>query len=169
VGLNLGFVLFVCMQVRQLNSVVQPTAGDFVLSLLPPWHMYERSAEYFILSHGVTQVYTNIKHMKEDLVKYPPDYFIAVPLVFDTLYNGVQKQLAAASTTRRILAQTLLTISLAYMDFRRKQQVSNFFLSTVGPSTYIQSVNNVRFKVRITRNKGKRNQNHVHVERDFYA
>ncbi|CAM6027280.1 unnamed protein product [Sphagnum balticum] len=109
-------------QVRQLNSVVQPTAGDFVLSLLPPWHMYERSAEYFILSHGVTQVYTNIKHMKEDLVKYPPDYFVAVPLVFDTLYNGVQKQLAAASTTRRILAQTLLTISLAYMDFRRKQQ-----------------------------------------------
>ncbi len=69
-GLNLGFVLFVCMQVRQLNSVVQPTAGDFVLSLLPPWHMYERSAEYFILSHGVTQVYTNIKHMKVDCLSF---------------------------------------------------------------------------------------------------
>ncbi len=69
-GLNLGFVLFVCMQVRQLSSVVQPTAGDFVLSLLPPWHMYERSAEYFILSHGVTQVYTNIKHMKVDCLSF---------------------------------------------------------------------------------------------------
>ncbi len=88
---------------------------------------------------------------------------------FGGLCSGVQKQLAAASTTRRIVAQTLLTISLAYMDFRRKQQVSNFFLSTMGPLTYIQSVNNVRFKVLITRNKGKRNQNHVHVERDFYA
>ncbi len=27
------------------------------------------------------------KIWQEDLVKYPPDYFIAVPLVFDTLYK----------------------------------------------------------------------------------
>jgi hypothetical protein len=69
---------------------------------------------------------------------------------FGGLCSGVQKQLAAASTTRRILAQTLLTISLAYMDFRRKQQVSNFFpfnngtfdIHTVSQQCQVQSPDN---------------------------
>lgn len=51
-------------QVTQLTSVLQPSEGDKFLSLLPPWHMYERSAEYFALSLGVVQVYTTVKNFK---------------------------------------------------------------------------------------------------------
>ena len=35
------------------------------------------------------QVYTNIRRFKEDLTRYPPHFFICVPLVLDTLYNRV--------------------------------------------------------------------------------
>ena len=35
------------------------------------------------------QVYTNIQRFKEDLTRYPPHFFICVPLVLDTLYNRV--------------------------------------------------------------------------------
>ncbi|KAG0599696.1 hypothetical protein M758_12G172300 [Ceratodon purpureus] len=84
--------------------------------------MYERSAEYFSLSRGVTQVYTSVKCLKEDLARYPPDYFIAVPLVFDILYSGVQKQLAAASKVRKQVALTLLSLSLKFVDFKRIQE-----------------------------------------------
>ena len=35
------------------------------------------------------QVYTNILRFKEDLTRYPPHFFICVPLVLDTLYNRV--------------------------------------------------------------------------------
>jgi long-subunit acyl-CoA synthetase (AMP-forming) len=38
--------------------------GDRFLSLLPPWHMYERAAEYFSLAQGIEQVYTNVKSLK---------------------------------------------------------------------------------------------------------
>ncbi|KAG0599810.1 hypothetical protein M758_12G180400 [Ceratodon purpureus] len=109
-------------QIVHLGSVVQPQPGDRILSLLPPWHMYERSAEYFSLSRGVTQVYTSVKSLKEDLARYPPDYFIAVPLVFDILYSGVQKQLAAASNVRKQVALTLLSLSLKFVDFKRIQE-----------------------------------------------
>jgi long-chain acyl-CoA synthetase len=109
-------------QIVHLGSVVQPAPGDRFLSLLPPWHMYERSAEYFALSRGVSQVYTSVKSLKEDLVRYPPDYFVAVPLVFDILYSGVQKQLAAGSKLRKQIALTLLSLSLKFVDFKRKQQ-----------------------------------------------
>ena len=35
------------------------------------------------------QVYTNIRRFKEDLTRYPPHFFLCVPLVLDTLYNRV--------------------------------------------------------------------------------
>lgn len=109
-------------QVINLWSVLKPTPSQRFLTLLPPWHMYERSCEYFYLSRGVNHVYTNVKSLKEDLVLYKPDYFVAVPLVFDLLYNGVQKQLAAASGPRKTLAMALISISAKYMDAKRVSQ-----------------------------------------------
>ena len=58
-------------QIVHLGSVVQPVPGDRFLSLLPPWHMYERSAEYFALSRGVSQVYTSVKSLKVQFCLYP--------------------------------------------------------------------------------------------------
>ncbi|KAG0557012.1 hypothetical protein KC19_11G095400 [Ceratodon purpureus] len=106
-------------QVINLWSVIQPAPGMRFLTLLPPWHMYERSCEYFYLSRGCSHVYTNVKKLKEDLILYKPEYFVAVPLVFDLLYNGVQKQLAAASGARKTLAMALISISSKYMDAKR--------------------------------------------------
>eukprot|EP00897_Mesotaenium_endlicherianum_P006596 jgi/Mesen1/5965/ME000301S05096 len=102
-------------QVRAVKSVVSPEEGDTVLSLLPPWHMYERALEYFTLSNGVRQVYSSVKTFKEDLTVYPPDYFIAVPLVYDILYNGVQKKLAESDKKKKI-AGFFLAVSQRYMD-----------------------------------------------------
>jgi long-chain acyl-CoA synthetase len=109
-------------QIVHLGSVLQPEPGDRFLSLLPPWHMYERSAEYFALSRGVTQVYTSVKYLKEDLVRYTPDYFVSVPLVFDMLYSGVQKQLTAGSKIQKQVGLTLLDLSLKFVDFKRIQE-----------------------------------------------
>jgi len=39
-------------QLRTLGVAVNPRPGDRVLSVLPIWHAYERSAEYFLLSCG---------------------------------------------------------------------------------------------------------------------
>lgn len=47
-----------------LHNVISPKAGEQVLSLLPPWHMYERAAEYFTLAQGVKQVYTAVPRLK---------------------------------------------------------------------------------------------------------
>ena len=48
------------MQVRQLQYFVPAKIGQTSLSLLPPWHIYERTASYFVLSHGLKQV--SVKH-----------------------------------------------------------------------------------------------------------
>lgn len=106
-------------QIRNLWDIVPAEAGDIFLSMLPTWHAYERAAEYFIFTHGTKQVYTTLRNLKEDLRRYQPHYVISVPLVFETLYSGIQKQIATSSTVRRLAALTFIKISLAYKEFTR--------------------------------------------------
>ena len=43
-------------QMDNLQFFLAPRAGDRSLSLLPPWHIYERSCGYFLYSRACTQV-----------------------------------------------------------------------------------------------------------------
>ncbi|GLU10211.1 hypothetical protein SLE2022_270310 [Rubroshorea leprosula] len=106
-------------QINNLWEIVPAEPGDRFLSMLPPWHMYERACEYFIFTLGVEQVYTTVKHLKDDLRQYQPHYLISVPLVYETLYSGIQKQISTSSTARKIIALTLISVSLAYVELKR--------------------------------------------------
>ena len=84
-------------QIIHLGEVVPAIAGKRFLSLLLPWYLYERAAEYFTFTRGIEQVYTNVNYLKEDVKNFPPHYLVAVPLVYEILYSGIQKQLLAGS------------------------------------------------------------------------
>ncbi len=43
-------------QLDNLSFFLKPKPGERSLSLLPPWHIYERSAAYYVFSQGVGQV-----------------------------------------------------------------------------------------------------------------
>ncbi|CAN6447249.1 unnamed protein product [Victoria cruziana] len=73
--------------INNLWDIVPAREGDRFLSMLPPWHAYERACEYFIFVHGVQQMYTNVTSLKEDLRQYQPHYLISVPLVYETLHR----------------------------------------------------------------------------------
>ena len=66
-------------QVNEIDTIIQPQPGEAVLSILPTWHSYERAAEYFLLSRGITQIYTSIRFFKDDLQRFKPHFMIAVP------------------------------------------------------------------------------------------
>ena len=68
-------------------GAVQPQPGDRVLSILPSWHAYERTCEYFLLSQGCTQIYTNIRHLKGDLKEFKPHVMVCVPRLWESIYE----------------------------------------------------------------------------------
>ncbi|CAH1441423.1 unnamed protein product [Lactuca virosa] len=109
-------------QVNNLWDILPAGPGDRFVSMLPPWHAYERAVEYLIFALGIEQVYTNVKYLKDDLRHYQPQYIISVPLVFETLYNGIQKQISTSSAIRKVIALSLIKISLAYMEFKNIYQ-----------------------------------------------
>jgi len=106
-------------QVTTLGVVVQPQKGDRILSLLPTWHVYERAAEYFLLSQGCTQIYTNIRQVKRDLKEFKPHFMVGVPRLWESIYEGVQKQFREQPANKQRLVDSLLDLSQRYIKARR--------------------------------------------------
>uniref|UniRef100_A0A1D1YU48 4-coumarate--CoA ligase n=1 Tax=Anthurium amnicola TaxID=1678845 RepID=A0A1D1YU48_9ARAE len=106
-------------QIKNLWDIVPAEPGDRFVSMLPPWHMYERACEYFIFTYGIEQVYTTVKNLKEDLRQSQPEFLISVPLVYETLYSAIQKQISTSSAARKFVAGSLINISFLYMEAKR--------------------------------------------------
>jgi long-chain acyl-CoA synthetase len=106
-------------QLRTIGILVQPSPGDCVLSILPTWHSFGRTGEYFFLSQGCSQVYTSIRHFKNDLKEFKPLYMTSVPRIWESVYEGIQKQLAQQPENKQKLAKFFLTNSERYIEARR--------------------------------------------------
>ncbi|WP_373541286.1 long-chain fatty acid--CoA ligase [Chamaesiphon sp.] len=106
-------------QVNTCGTVIPAQPGDRVLSILPSWHSYERSCEYYLLSQGCTQTYTNIRYFKQDLKDIQPEYLVAVPRLLESVYEGIQKQFREQPANKQKLVDTLLAASKKYIEARR--------------------------------------------------
>ncbi|MEB3238685.1 MAG: AMP-binding protein [Cyanobacteriota bacterium] len=107
-------------QLRSLGVAVNPRPGDRVLSVLPIWHAYERSAEYFLLSCGCRQTYTTLKQLRSDLQAVRPHYLISVPRLWEALLSGFEDALAAMPAARQRLIGRALANSRAFALARRR-------------------------------------------------
>jgi long-chain acyl-CoA synthetase len=106
-------------QVRNLGALVDPKPGDEVLSVLPIWHAYERSVEYFLLSCGCRQTYTTLRHFKNDLQRVRPHYMVSVPRLWEAILSGFEDALATMPPSRQRLLRAALANSRAFHTARR--------------------------------------------------
>jgi long-chain acyl-CoA synthetase len=106
-------------QVNACATVIPAQPGSRVLSILPSWHSYERSCEYYLLSQGCTMTYTNIRYFKQDLKAYQPEYLVVVPRLLESIYEGIQKQFREQSPRQQKLVNTFLDTSKKYIEARR--------------------------------------------------
>lgn len=119
-------------QITGCATVAQPQPGERVLSILPIWHCYERTFEYFIFSRGCTQIYTNIRYVKKDVKDFKPNYMVGVPRLWESIYEGIQKQFRDQPAKKQRLIQFFLKISQRYIEAKRTLQDLN--LNHLSPS-----------------------------------
>lgn len=116
VALTHGNLLY---QVENLDHFLPVKNGQTSLSLLPPWHIYERATMYYITSRGAKLVYSNVKKFASDLVAVKPDYFVCVPLVLESLYSKIMQKIKAASLISRTIALWLIAKSISHIRAMR--------------------------------------------------
>ena len=129
-------------QVTTFGAILVPQPGDRVLSILPTWHSYERSVEYFLLSQGCTQIYTNQRNFKKDFPRFQPNYMVGVPRLWEAIYEGAQKQFREQPPSKQRLVQNLLALSQNYIEAKRI--VQGLSLEQINPSSTQRLVANLQ-------------------------
>ncbi len=94
---------------------------DRFLSVLPSWHIYERTVEYCTISFGASTAYS--KPFKQillpDLLLEKPTLMCTVPRIWNTLYKGILDKIKKGSSLERWLFYKSLAIAKRYKKARR--------------------------------------------------
>ena len=107
-------------QIRSLACVANPKPGSPVLSVLPIWHSYERSAEYYFFSCGCTQTYTTIKNFKEDLSRVKPIVMATVPRLWESIKLSFDEAIEKMPNLRKKVIKRAISNSKEYKLALRK-------------------------------------------------
>jgi long-chain acyl-CoA synthetase len=130
-------------EVAAAQSVLQLNVSEKVLNILPTWHSYERTFEYFVFSQGCTEIYTNLRMIKKDLKEQKPHYMVAVPRLWESIYEGAQKNFRDQPANKQRLVNFFFSISQKYIVAKRIVQglnVENLYPSFIDKLVALPSV-----------------------------
>ena len=103
---------------RVEKSRNDPNIGDVFLTVLPCWHIFERTAEYWFLSKGGRLIYSNLKNFKSDLVTHKPHFLFAVPRLYETIYKSASSNLKSQKGAKQVLISFFSFITRNYIYHR---------------------------------------------------
>ena len=106
--------------VKCVPNVIHLQEDDRWLSILPSWHIFERTAEYVAMVRGTTLVYSSVKTFSQDLDRYKPTLVATVPRVWESLYSKVQAGVRKKGDTAYKIFSTLVWASAVYRRNKRK-------------------------------------------------
>ena len=89
---------------------------DRYLSILPSWHIFERTVEYIALSTGASTAYS--KPFKQlllpDLKAEKPTVMVSVPRIWESVYKGVMDKAKKGSTLKKTMFNWAIGIGEKY-------------------------------------------------------
>ncbi|MCB1318958.1 MAG: AMP-binding protein [Leptospiraceae bacterium] len=104
--------------IRRVLKRVGFQESDRVVSLLPPWHAFERAVEYAIASLGINFLVSDINYLKEDLADFKPTIFPSVPRIWETVYNGILAKIKKESPGKQKVFFFFLKIGTVWSNHR---------------------------------------------------
>jgi long-chain acyl-CoA synthetase len=100
--------------VKVLPSIIGLQNDDLWVSILPSWHIFERTCEYLIISYGCTMVYSTIKTFATDLENFKPTLVATVPRLWESMYTKINNALEKKDAKKAKIFKKLVTISTKY-------------------------------------------------------
>lgn len=100
----------------------EPIPGDTMVSLLPVWHITERTFELWMASRGCNIVYSSIRTFKKDMAVHKPEWMVLVPRVLEKIALGVQDKFSSGSAVAKTLVKVFTATS---STAARKNKIAN--------------------------------------------
>ena len=97
----------------------EPLPGETMVSLLPVWHITERTFELWMVTRGCRVVYSSIRHFKNDLAQHQPEWLVLVPRVLEKIASGVQDKFTGGSPAVKVLSKLFTNVGQSTVRFRK--------------------------------------------------
>ena len=115
----------ICSNIDAMPTFVLMYDTDVLLSFLPIHHTFESTITfvYGCLYCGATIAFCDgLKYVSKNLKEYGVTVFVAVPLMLDTMYKKIRKEIEKQGKTKLIDTMASITSGLAkiHIDLRRK-------------------------------------------------
>jgi long-chain acyl-CoA synthetase len=104
------------------SNIIFPLGqDDCALSFLPLSHTFERTAGYFLMIAGATVAYArSIPLLADDLKIIRPTILIAVPRIYERIYNAIYAKLEEGSPLRHKLFTLAVDVGWKRFEYQQK-------------------------------------------------
>ncbi len=106
-------------QIEALPGIIALDHEDSWLSILPPWHIFERTAEYIAIAAGSCIVYSTLKTFADDLERYRPTLVATVPRLWEALYGKINAVVEKQGKRKARMFRSLVAASASFRRNRR--------------------------------------------------
>ncbi|MBN2546429.1 MAG: AMP-binding protein [Spirochaetes bacterium] len=89
---------------------------DVTISVLPIWHIFERTVEYVMIYSGANVYYSSIKTFVNDVKIIKPTMVIVVPRILEAFYDKVQLNISKMKGFKKGLFNFVYNMSMIYFS-----------------------------------------------------
>ncbi|MEO0288061.1 MAG: long-chain fatty acid--CoA ligase [candidate division WOR-3 bacterium] len=114
--------------------------GDVTVSILPVWHIFERTFEYVCIAGGAKIFYSNVKNFARDLLEIKPTIMSAVPRIWEHIYRKIIDRMK----NEKVFKKTLFYL---FLNIREKHLYSYRVLTNRDTQLYEESYKKRFFKI----------------------
>lgn len=124
-GLPKGVMLLhknIMQNLHAMPEVVPVVSGkERWLSILPVWHVFERTVEYCIMITSGILAYSKpiAKYLLPDLAEIKPTFMASVPRIWEALYNGIITNVKKGSPIKKAMFNFFISIGHVFTKAKR--------------------------------------------------
>lgn len=98
------------------NRRLKAVQSDLALEFLPLCHTAERLAGYCYMQLATSKAYCSVEHVGELIAKVRPNIFLAVPRVYEKVYQKIMERVEASPSLKKRLFQWALGVGRSAND-----------------------------------------------------
>ena len=109
--------------IKSLPDVINIQEGkERWLSVLPVWHVFERTIEYIIMGTAGLMAYSkpNARHLIPDFCEIRPTFMVSVPRIWEALYQGIVNKIKNESKVKWFLFNFFVSIGIIYIKSKKE-------------------------------------------------
>ena len=88
--------------------------GENTLQILPIWHAYERTGQFYYLSRACHMHFTTLSEFKNDILNYKIDTMMSVPRIWEAIRLGIYQKLKQKNPLMYYLFDFAVKTSITY-------------------------------------------------------